>query len=220
MPPNRRGAASPARLLHRLPSLNRVVPQHPPPSHRLWWAGRNVAVGPDGYPLSVDRGRVGLEVTELLLLLGIQPPFTTSLFWRLVKAAVLVWHTPVLNQTGWQAETFALKRLLLISLLCLAPGSQAMDYVQCEVIQRAAARLKAAMDTEAIASQNAIVLPAMEKAKERCHAEFVNDEVLNCMARRMAPFEAEGVLARESVVEKYAPRVDRVLDDYEAMSCY
>ena len=100
------------------------------------------------------------------------------------------------------------------------PSAQAIDYVQCEAIQRAAARLKAAMETEALASQNAIILPAMEKAKERCHAEFVNDEVLNCMARRMAPFEAEGVLARESVVEKYAPRVDRVLDDYEAMSCY
>ena len=137
-----------------------------------------------------------------------------------MKAAVLVWHTQVLNQTGWQAETFALKRLLLISLLCLAPGSQAMDYVQCEAIQRAAARLKAAMDTEALASQNAIVLPAMEKAKARCSAEFVNDEVLNCMGRRMAPYEAEGVLARESVIEKYAPRVDRVLADYEAMSCY
>ena len=210
----------PLSLLHRLPSLYGVVPQHPPLSQRLWRAGRNVAVGPDGYPLSVHRRRVGLEVAKLLLLLGIQPPLTTSHFWRLVKAAVLVGQTSIASQTGWQAETFALKRLLLISLLCLAPGSQAMDYVQCEVIQRAAARLKAAMDTEALASQNAIVLPAMEKAKERCHAEFVNDEVLNCMARRMAPFEAEGVLARESVVEKYAPRVDRVLDDYEAMSCY
>ena len=87
------GAASPARLLHRLPSLNRVVPQHPSPSHRLRWAGRNVAVGPDGDPLSVDRRRIGLEVTELLLLLGIQPPLTTSLLWRLVEAAVLVGHT-------------------------------------------------------------------------------------------------------------------------------
>ena len=87
---NRRGAASPARLPHRLPSLNGVVPQHPPTSHRLRWAGRNVAVRPDGDPLSVDRRRVGLEVTELLLLLGIQPTFTTSLFWRLVKAAILI----------------------------------------------------------------------------------------------------------------------------------
>ena len=40
------------------------------------------------------------------------------------------------------------------------------------------------------------------------------------MMRKMAPYEAEGVLARELVVEKYAPRVDRVLDDYEAMNCY
>ena len=100
------------------------------------------------------------------------------------------------------------------------PSAQAIDYVQCEAIQRAAARLKAAMDTEALARQNAIVLPAMEKAKARCSAEFVNDEVLNCMLRRMAPYEAEGLLARESVIEKYAPRIDRVLADYEATSCY
>ena len=92
---HRRRAAPPARLLHRLPSLNRVVPQHPPASHRLRRAGRNVAVGPDGYPLRVDPRRVGLEVTELLLLLGIQPPFTTSLLWRLVEAAV-----PVVNSDG------------------------------------------------------------------------------------------------------------------------
>ena len=38
-----------------------------------------------------DRG-VGLEVTELLLLLGIQPPLTTSLFWRLVEAAIVTGH--------------------------------------------------------------------------------------------------------------------------------
>ena len=95
-----RRAAPPARLLHRLPSLNRVVPQQPPASHRFRGAGRNVAVGPDGHPLRMHRRRVGLEVTELLLLLGIQPPFTTSLFWRLMKAAVLVGHTPVLSHTG------------------------------------------------------------------------------------------------------------------------
>ena len=44
------------------------------------------AVGPDGDPLRMDRRRVGLEVTELLLLLGIQPPFTIRLFcasWKL-----------------------------------------------------------------------------------------------------------------------------------------
>ena len=89
---HRRRTAPPARLLHRLPSLNRVVPQHSPSSHRLRGAGRNVAVGPDGDPLRMDRRCVGLEVTELLLLLGVQPPLTNSLFWRLVEAAVLVGH--------------------------------------------------------------------------------------------------------------------------------
>ena len=54
---------------------------------------RYVAVGPNGYPLRMHGRRVGLEVTELLLLLGIQPPLTTSLLWRLVKAAVLVGQT-------------------------------------------------------------------------------------------------------------------------------
>ena len=137
-----------------------------------------------------------------------------------MQATTLVENTSITSQTGWHTETFDVKRLLLLSLLCLAPGSHAMDYVQCEAIQRAAARLKAAMDAEALAAQNAIVLPAMEKAKARCSTEFVNDEVLNCMGWRMAPYEAEGVLARESVIEKYAPRVNRVLADYEAISCY
>ena len=76
---HRRRTAPPARLLHRLPSLNRVVPQHSPSSHRLRGAGRNVAVGPDGDPLRVDRRRVGLEVTELLLLLGIKPSIIAQL---------------------------------------------------------------------------------------------------------------------------------------------
>ena len=110
--------------------------------------------------------------------------------------------------------------MFLISVLFLMPSAQAIDYVKCEAIQRAAARLKSAMDDEARAAQNAIVLPAMEKAQARCSTKFVNNEVLNCMSIRMANYEAEGVIAREKVIEKYAPRVDRVLDDYETMGCY
>ena len=51
-----------------------------------------------------------------------------------------------------------MKKMLLISVLCLMPSAQAIDYVQCEAIQRAAARLKSAMDAEALAAQNAIIL--------------------------------------------------------------
>ena len=97
---DRRGAAPPARLLHRLPSLNGVVPQHPPPSHRHRRPGRNVAVGPDGDPLRVHRRRVGLEAAKCLLLLpGVETLFTTRPSWRFIKAAVLVGHPSSTCQT-------------------------------------------------------------------------------------------------------------------------
>ena len=82
----------PVSLLRRLPSLNDVVPQHPPTSHWRRRAGRNVAVHPEGNPARMHGRRIGLEVTELLLLLGVQPSFTTSLFWRFVERAILVGH--------------------------------------------------------------------------------------------------------------------------------
>ena len=63
--------------------------QHPPTSHRLRRAGRNVAVGPNDDPLRVDRRHVGLEVTELLLLLGMPPYFTASLFSLVIVHAEL-----------------------------------------------------------------------------------------------------------------------------------
>ena len=48
---------------------------------------------------SLRKEIVWREVTELLLLLGIQPPLTTSLLWRLVKAAVLIGHASTSSQT-------------------------------------------------------------------------------------------------------------------------
>ena len=100
------------------------------------------------------------------------------------------------------------------------PSAQAIDYVKCEAIQRAAARLKSSMDAESLAAKNEIILPAMEGAQSKCSTEFVNNEVLNCISTRMATYEAEGDLAKKEVIKKYAPRVDRVLSDYEAMGCY
>ena len=110
--------------------------------------------------------------------------------------------------------------MLLISVLLLMPSAQAIDYVKCEAIQRAAARLKSSMDAEALAAQNAIVLPAMEGAQAKCSTRFVNNDLLKCISMRIATYEAKGNLAREEVIKKYAPRVDRVLADYEAMGCY
>ena len=96
------------------------------------------------------------------------------------------------------------------------PSAQAIDYVQCEAIQRAAARLKSAMDAEALAAQNAIILPAMEKAQAICMKNFVNNEILNCMNIRMANYEADGVLAREVIAgvfvsKTYLVEVDKMV---------
>ena len=86
--------------------------------------------------------RVGLEVTELLLLLGIQPPLTTSLFWRLVKAAVLVEHEPSVSQNWWCNEPSAMKRLLMLLSALLVSSSPAIAWEpgddwrdeQCETV--------------------------------------------------------------------------------------
>ena len=127
--------------------------------------------------------------------------------------------------SNWLAKLVILhgiqmKQILLISVLCLMPSAQAIDYVKCEAIQRSAARLKASMDAEALAAKNAVVLPAMEGAQSKCSTRFVNNEFLDCISIRMENYEAEGDMAREEVIKKYAPRVDRVLADYEAMGCY
>ena len=122
------------------------------------------------------------------------------------------------SQTSSRASP--VKKILLILILCLLPSAKAIDYVKCEAIQRAAERLKSAMDAEAQAAQNAIVLPALKKAQAICSTNYVNNEALNCMSIRMANYEAEGVIARDEVIEKYAPSVDRVLAEYEAMGCY
>ena len=89
---DRRGAAAPACLAHRLPSLYRVVPQQPPPCHWLRREGRYVAVGPDGYPLRMHGLSIWLEVTKLLLLLGIQPPLTARLGETVLIARIFLEH--------------------------------------------------------------------------------------------------------------------------------
>ena len=100
------------------------------------------------------------------------------------------------------------------------PSAQAIDYMKCEAIQKAAARLKSSIDSEALAAQKAIVLPAMEWAQAECSTKFVNNEVLNCISINMATYEAEGNLAREEIIEKYAPLDDQALADHESIGCY
>ncbi len=66
---HRRGAAPPARLLHRSPGLDGVMAKHPPLGYSDGLAWRHQVEGADLDPLRVDRGHGGFEVTEPLLLL-------------------------------------------------------------------------------------------------------------------------------------------------------
>ena len=113
-----------------------------------------------------------------------------------------------------------MKRLLLLPILCLMPAAQSMDYVKCEAMQKAAARLELSMNTQASEARKAIVGPAFQKVQEECMAEFNGMEVFKCMGPKIAPYEAEGDAARDAVVAKYSPRISRVLADYEAEGCY
>ena len=87
-----------------------------------------VAVNPDGSPLRMHGRRVGLEVTKLLLLFGIQQPFTISLFWRLVKTAILFRHRLWVAKLGVN-RGFYVKRLpvLLSALLVSATPAIAWE---------------------------------------------------------------------------------------------
>ena len=66
-----------------------------------------------------------------------QPPFTASLFWRLVKAAALVGHTRSTSQNGWHTEAFNVKRLMVLisALLVSSTPASARDilYLKCNV---------------------------------------------------------------------------------------
>ena len=69
------------------------------PSHKLRRERVTVVVLPDDFPLCVPRSCAGLEVKELLLLLGVLPPLTTSPFWRFVEACPC-WKTLSVAKLG------------------------------------------------------------------------------------------------------------------------
>ena len=56
--------------------------------------------GADLNPLGVTRGHGGFEVTELLLLLAVEPALTTGLWWWVVKATVHVCHGAESGEQG------------------------------------------------------------------------------------------------------------------------
>ena len=116
-----------------------------------------------------------------------------------------------------------MKRLLLLPFLCLMPGAQAMDYVKCEAIQKAAARVEASADWRPAYRAE---LDAMEEAK--CGSvtnwrgrfnKYV--EFMECQ-NSVSIFTTEAV--KQAWIDDYqAPmkaRLAKIQADYEAAGCY
>ena len=115
-----------------------------------------------------------------------------------------------------------MKRLLLLPILCLMPAAQAIDYVKCEAMQKAATRLEVSMYEKANEARKAILKPAWKKFWSECSNEFSGNskKALKCAETKIAPYKAEGNAARDAVLSTYAARIAQVKSDYEAEGCY
>ena len=115
-----------------------------------------------------------------------------------------------------------MKRLLLLPILCLMPAAQAIDYVKCEAMQKAATRLEVSMYEKAKEAREAIVSPAFKKFLSECSNKFSGNsrKALKCVGPKISPYEAEGNAARDAVLSTYAARIAQVKSDYEAEGCY
>ena len=131
-----------------------------------------------------------------------------------------------------------MKRLLLLLPLLLTPAAQAVDYAQCEAMQKAVARMIYTRDEEA------------SRARRESNARFENtpkkgyiEVTAECRekfpgyplsgdkeARRKCvtdglmgsagPMIQAGNDAAAAVRAKWAPRIAKVKADYQAAGCY
>ena len=83
---------SPACFQHRLPRLNRVMPQHSPLGLRDWIVRWSPVKSPYWHPLGMLAFRVRFELHDLLLVGVQQPAFTTWLFRWWIGGMVFLWH--------------------------------------------------------------------------------------------------------------------------------
>ena len=102
-----------------------------------------------------------------------------------------------------------MKRLLLLTFLCVVPSAQAVDYVKCEAMQKASGRLRISMESETTNSYRDIVTKAMDERPVGVPVRI-----------SMEPAITQYDLARKIIQDKYQPRLDKIQADYDAAGCY
>ena len=122
-----------------------------------------------------------------------------------------------------------MKRLLLLPILCLMPAAQAVDYAQCEAMQKAATRLKNSMEVEANRARQAVnngtagaPKKSLHEIMMECAEEFRGNSkaAIDCQISRSMGSVNEGNQAADAVRAEWAPRIAKVQADYIAAGCY
>ena len=113
-----------------------------------------------------------------------------------------------------------MKRLLLLPFLCLMPAAQGMDYVKCEAMQKAAARVRV---TRKQKLTEAGLADVKEQIKELCgeDQETPLKRALTCdNGTKFEPDRARMRETMEKVAAIYDMREQKIQADYEAEGCY
>ena len=109
-----------------------------------------------------------------------------------------------------------MKRLLLLPFLCLMPAAQAVDYVKCEAMQKAATRLTATKEAETMSMWRAY----LDSASEACPVGMDMDDWSQCRDSFSEKNRAQNDALRAEVAAQYDERLAKIKADYQAKGCY
>ena len=116
-----------------------------------------------------------------------------------------------------------MKKLLLLPFLCLMPAAQAVDYVKCEAIQKAAVRVRGSMDWQP-ALKAELRRREVAKCGEGSSWRDQHPSFLAYMECRNSVFLWKTDAERAAWIDEYqAPmkaRLAKIEADYEAEGCY
>jgi len=122
-----------------------------------------------------------------------------------------------------------MKRLLLLPFLCLMPSAQAMDYVKCEAMQKAASRVEAAQKKAVQPYIRVLGDPIIE---EECgkSPDFLKDPD-SYDERKRVYFECRkpggraftrvlAAIEAEPEMVEFTARLEKIKADYKKEGCY
>ena len=114
-----------------------------------------------------------------------------------------------------------MKRLLLLLPLLLTPAAQAMDYVKCEAMNKAAERIRGSMEK----AQKKVSAERYMAKRDACEYQREKFGYSSTMTERCnesweTANSKEWEEKKEAVLVLYSERLAKVQMDYDAEGCY